>query len=263
MAHLQVKDALGNTIYIEGTGAGTDIDPFIPTGVVGQLTMANSISVVLASNQSDVPVGIADGDDVAQGALADVVVLAGAAGSTSAKLRRLTTDLDALLTELKVKADPTEAQLTAGLATSITATLTVTNGAYTIADVAGGLITFANAVSANGKSAILDSLKLSGVVAIPYEVWFFSADIATPRLDNAIFGLAAADGLIYLGMVPITAGDYAAAQTAFNNAAIRNIGLQMKAGAGTRNIYAYMKATAVTSPGTTTLYLTADFIQVD
>ena len=32
-------------------------------------------------------------------------------GSISAKLRRLTTDLDALLTELKVKADPTESQL--------------------------------------------------------------------------------------------------------------------------------------------------------
>jgi hypothetical protein len=207
MANLQVTDGAGAAKYIKGTGAGTDIDPFLPSNPVGQAAMAASTPVVIASDQSAV--------------------------------------------------------LVSALATSITATLTVTNGAYTIADVVGGLITFANAVSANGKSAILDSLKLSGVVAIPYEVWFFSADIATPRLDNAIFGLAAADGLIYLGMVPITAGDYAAAQTAFNNAAIRNIGLQMKAGAGTRNIYAYMKATAVTSPGTTTLYLTADFVQID
>jgi hypothetical protein len=38
---------------------------------------------------------IADGADVAEGALADAVVNAGATGSVSAKLRRLTTDLDA------------------------------------------------------------------------------------------------------------------------------------------------------------------------
>lgn len=38
---------------------------------------------------------IADGADVAEGAVADAVVAAGAAGTVSAKLRRLTTDLDA------------------------------------------------------------------------------------------------------------------------------------------------------------------------
>lgn len=55
---------------------------------------------------------LVDGADVTQGAIADASVAAGAAGTVSAKLRRLTTDLDALLTELKVKADPTETQLT-------------------------------------------------------------------------------------------------------------------------------------------------------
>lgn len=40
-------------------------------------------------------VTVADGADVTQGALADAVVAAGAAGSVSAKLRRLTTDLGA------------------------------------------------------------------------------------------------------------------------------------------------------------------------
>ena len=40
-------------------------------------------------------VGIADGGDVAQGAIADTVVAAGAAGTLGAKLRRLTTDLSA------------------------------------------------------------------------------------------------------------------------------------------------------------------------
>ncbi len=55
-------------------------------------------------------VTIADGADVTLGALADAVVAAGAAGSISAKLRRLTTDLDALLTELQLKANLTDTQ---------------------------------------------------------------------------------------------------------------------------------------------------------
>lgn len=150
-----------------------------------------------------------------------------------------------------------------GTVKTCAATLTVTNGAYSVADVVGGLITFTNAVSAVGKSAVLNSVTLAGVVAIPYELWLFSADIATPRADNAVFGLAAADGALFLGMVPILASDYGAAQTSFNNATVRGIGLQVKAGAATRNIYGYLKATATTSPGTTTLYMTASFEQLD
>lgn len=45
-------------------------------------------------------VTVADGADVTQGAIADAVVAAGAAGTLSAKLRRLTTDLAALLVQL-------------------------------------------------------------------------------------------------------------------------------------------------------------------
>lgn len=55
---------------------------------------------------------IADGADVTQGALADAAVAAGAAGSESAKLRRLTTDLDAVLT----KAEAIRALLAAPIA---------------------------------------------------------------------------------------------------------------------------------------------------
>lgn len=44
------------------------------------------------------PATIADGADVAEGAVADAVVAAGAAGTISAKLRRVTTDIASLLT---------------------------------------------------------------------------------------------------------------------------------------------------------------------
>lgn len=46
-------------------------------------------------------VTVADGADVTQGLIADAVVAAGAAGTTSAKLRRLTTDISAILAQLQ------------------------------------------------------------------------------------------------------------------------------------------------------------------
>ena len=148
---------------------------------------------------------------------------------------------------------------------SVTATITTTSatGTYAVADVVGGLLTFANAVRTNGGHSIVNSVKLCGVSAIPYELWFFNADIATPAADNAVFALAAADGLKFLGVVPIAAGDYNVAQTAFNNATIKGCGLQVKSTAATTTIYAYLKALAVTAPGTTTIYLTVDFEYVD
>jgi hypothetical protein len=143
---------------------------------------------------------------------------------------------------------------------SIQKTLTVTNGAYTALDVAGGLITFSNAVREKGGVALVHSIKLAGVVAIPYYLWFLNHDITTSAADNAAFTIVVADEPYVLGIVPILATDYVAAQSAFNVATIRNVGLQIQAAATTQDIYAYLVAPAVTSPGTNTIYLTVDFI---
>ena len=97
-------------------------------------------------------------------------------------------------------------------------------------------------------------------MAVPYNLWFLSGDIATPADDNEAFTIVEADELLYLGHVSIAATDYVAAESAFNVATIRNVCLSVRAGAATQNIYAYLVATAVTSPGTTTLYLTVDFL---
>lgn len=142
-----------------------------------------------------------------------------------------------------------------GTGFSIPVTLTVTNGVYTIGDVVGGLITLPNMVSANGKRAIIYSVTLGGVVAIPYALWLLSADIATPAADNATFTLVAADEALVRGIVPIYSSDYFAAASAFNVASVRNVGLQVQAGAATTSLYAYLEATATTSPGTTQLFL--------
>ena len=148
----------------------------------------------------------------------------------------------------------------AGYINSIQNTLTVTNGAYTIGDVVGGLITFTGAVRENGGTALVQSVKLSGVAAIAYNLFFLNANIATPAADNAAFAWAAADTAKYLGHTAIAAADYLPDQSAgFNSVSVRNIGLMVKAAASTQSIYGYLVATAVTSPGTTTIYLTVDF----
>ena len=143
---------------------------------------------------------------------------------------------------------------TPGTGFSIPVTLTVTNGAYTIGDVVGGLISFANAVSAAGKKALIETITLAGVAALDYELWFFASDIATPALDNAVFTLVAADVAMCKGVIPIAASDYKAPASAFNVATLRNVGFYFTCTATT--LYAYLKAIATTTPGTTTLTLT-------
>lgn len=144
---------------------------------------------------------------------------------------------------------------------SIQRTLTVTNGVYTIGDVVGGLITFpVSGMVGRQCELLIPSLELAGVVAIPYELWFLNANLATPAADNAAFTLVAADLPKLLGSVPITAADYKAGPAAFNLATVRNICLDMQTAALNGNLYAYLVATAVTSPGTTTIYVTLNFL---
>jgi hypothetical protein len=159
--------------------------------------------------------------------------------------------------------DATLAPRVRGTGISVPVVLTVTNGAYSIGDVVGGLITLGGAVSGNGKRSIINSLKLGGVVAIAYELWFMNADITTPAADNAAFTLVVGDMVKQLGVVPISTGDYCAAASAFNQATLRGVGLEVQAGAATTSLYAYLKATAVTSPGTTRLDLIVDFEFID
>jgi hypothetical protein len=147
---------------------------------------------------------------------------------------------------------------------SVTLTLTVDNNAYTIGDVVGGLLTFAAATRLNGGHSIINSVKLCGVTAIPYELYFFNADLATAnQLDDAVLTVAAADGLKFLGVVSIAAADYVLPTTAFNNACVKGCGLQVKSTAATTSVYGYLKALQTTTPGTTTIYLTVDFEYVD
>lgn len=139
--------------------------------------------------------------------------------------------------------------------------LTVTNGLYSVGDVVGGLITIANATRVSGGKSLIKSLTLMGVQALVYNVFFLSADIATPAADNAAFSLAAADGSLIQGHIPIASTDYKAAANSFNIASLRNINLEIQAAA--YSIYAYVVTTVTTSPGTTRLDLSVGFEYLD
>ena len=141
-----------------------------------------------------------------------------------------------------------------GAGFSIPVTLTVTSGAYSINDVVGGLITFANATGTAGGRSVIHTIVLSGVAALAYELWFFDADIATPAADNAVFTLVAADVAMCKGVIPIATTDYYAPASSFNVASKQSVGFAFQC--TTTTLYAYLKATATTTPGTTTLTLT-------
>ncbi len=151
-----------------------------------------------------------------------------------------------------------------GGALDFSVNLTVTSGAYTIGDVVGGLLTITGAVSANGKSLLIDSITLSGMTsAIPYELWLLNADLATANVaDNGVFALVAADVPKMLGVIPIATIDQYQGQNAIFCASVP-VGRKVKAGAATTTIYGYIKATATTSPGVTAMTLNINGRWVD
>lgn len=138
-------------------------------------------------------------------------------------------------------------------------TLTVTNGVYVIGDVVGGALTFADMTVYPGRPGIIAirSIKFAAVAVIAYELWFFNANLVTPIVDADPFAIVVADEPKILGVVPIAAADYCAAQSAFSVATVRNVNLMCELTTG--DLICYLKATAVTSPGTTVAYLTLDY----
>jgi len=133
-ARVNLRDALGNEL---GTAAGTalkvdvsgdfpdniqgavengvaDIDPNLPGHRVKPVKIGSRANAAaptaVAENQitdawfdlyGRMNVAMSDGSLVTLGAIADAVVAAGATGSVSAKLRRISNDLDAMHTTLK------------------------------------------------------------------------------------------------------------------------------------------------------------------
>ena len=129
----------------------------------------------------------------------------------------------------------------------------------------GGLITITNAARVVGGRGIIRGVKLGAVVAIAYELHLFNADLATPNvLNNDPMTLVVADSPKWEGWIPIVAADYCTiTPAAFTLAHVRNLNAYFKTGASTTSLYAYLKATAATSPGTTNMDLTITIDYLD
>lgn len=137
------------------------------------------------------------------------------------------------------------------------ADLTIDAGAYSIGDAMATVIALAGVTSANSKRSVINTITLTpngAMPAIAFNLWFFTAAIAGAPAKNAAFVIAAADSLLFLGCVAITAADYIPSQTSWNCATLRGVGLEFQSGAST-GIVAYLVATAVTAPVATSLHL--------
>jgi hypothetical protein len=101
----------GARVYDTDSGAGTEytLGAVIRVAASGGSVAitgdaANGLDVDVTRVSGNVAVTIADGVDVATGAVADAIVAAGAAGSISAKLRRVTQGLEDLKTSIVLAA---------------------------------------------------------------------------------------------------------------------------------------------------------------
>lgn len=141
-----------------------------------------------------------------------------------------------------------------GYTTVLTSALTCTAGAYVAGYDIGGKLTLTSAVRVSGGSGIINSLILSdkGKQNSAVDIIFFDADPAsTTFTDNAALTVADADLTKIIGVVNITANDYAS--FADNSVAtVKNLGLAFKVTTST-NIYA-----TVVSRGTPTYASTSD-----
>ena len=128
--------------------------------------------LIVADRQTGPLKTIADGADVTEGAIADAVVAAGAAGTVSAKLRRLTTDLDAVKTALanvKPLVPTTYSMTVLNTTTNISANITQ-------AGLTSELIVTAPSINGSGATYQIDILNANGKAIFSQSGYAESAD---------------------------------------------------------------------------------------
>jgi hypothetical protein len=140
-------------------------------------------------------VTISDGSDIAQGAIADAVVSAGASGTVSAKLRRLTTDLDAVKTIV-------------GTSGITVATSALPSGAATAANQSTANTTL-SAIS--GKFGALGQTTMSGSAPV-----VLASDQSAVSVKGASTGSTVPTTAFYIAMNDLSSGNLVGARAASN-----------------------------------------------
>jgi hypothetical protein len=195
------------------------------------------------------------------GVSADAVVAAGAGGSISAKLRRLTTDLDTALTRLSAIQAALEGTLdvagavalagnepigyVGGFLETIRPVTTVNTTPYTIGDTLCGEIVLTNAMRTPGGSGLLTDLLLSREgAAFGFKVLIFDSNPSSTSTINNAFAWGSGDKARRLGEV-VVASD-AEEWTVIDGDAVltlRGINMGVDNAENTQDLYAHIVLT--------------------
>jgi len=121
----------------------------------------------------------------------------------------------------------------------VTATPTITAGAYSAADALGGKLTFASAVRVSGGSGVIYGVVITDAAKqdAEIEIVLFDRDF-TATNDNAAFDPSDADLANIIGVIPVYASDY----FDFNDnsvACVRSVGMPFVVDSGT-SLYGQM-----------------------
>ena len=211
-----------------GLAAGTAV-----VGKVGidQTTPGTTDSVTVATGQ---------GAGATIGAVADAVVAAGAAGTLSAKLRRVTQGLEDLKSLIVLAAGEAHVGQVGGHTGVLTVASVVSAGAiYAAGDALGGRLDLTSAVRVSGGTGIIQGITIIDLdqERAEIDIVFFNQAF-TATADNAAFDPSDADLANCIGFVKVLSSDYAN----FNDnavATLNGIGMPFKC-EGSTTLYAQM-----------------------
>ena len=164
---------------------------------------------------TSVPVGIADGADIALGAVADAAATAGGSGTVSAKLRRISTQLPAALGQTTASASLPVVMASdfgqigvayGGVKVAVTRPNNTTP--YDAGDVVGGAFEFTNMGPSGGRIMLTSSEFEWDVSAIPSGAtsFFLALYNVTPPsayADGATWDLASGDRASFMGILQL------------------------------------------------------------
>ena len=196
-----------------------DLDGLGTTGGAGIKQDIIKIAGTAPSTAGKLDIKIADGDSIALGAIADASVLAGASGSLSAKIRRISTDIDATLTKV------TDIDTAVGAAAAALPAKTVVIGL----DNAGNTIV--------AKSDTAGNLKVA--VKTPITPYVATGAAALSLTANPAFDFYLQNITVHLNSAPTTAGNLTITLNAVSGAEYNTLlySLDLAAGAITDIVF--------------------------
>lgn len=133
-----------------------------------------------------------------------------------------------------------------GLSAIVRPTMAVDTLAYAPLDIIGGELTLPAAVRTAGGTGILHSLAITDDdnERAAFDVLLFNAALAGTKADQGPLVHAAADPAKFLGRIVVLAADYVTVVAgSLAVASLRNIGLPIKAAAGSTSLFALVIAT--------------------